>query len=150
MGLFDFLSNILFTQTTGSGGNIVADITLTTLQAIEAERAGTEAKRAARKQAATVRRAAGEEGDLIQLRARRLAGIQRAKQGASGVSGSPVLVVTETLILAFDEIRRTRAAGEDIAQQIEKRGREEARAGDKAALFISLSGAGRFIGRTVR
>lgn len=103
--------------------------------AIETERAGREEKREARRQATVITESAEEQAELLRKRAQRAASTQRARIGAAGVRGTPLLVVQESLLFSFDEIARLRRGASQEAAAIAKRGRRQARAAKKKALI---------------
>lgn len=129
-----------------SGGGSAApglDALATGLEIVELDRSGREIKRDASQQAAFVRRAAEEEAQDFRTRARRAAAAQRARIGASGVSGSPLLVVQETLLFAFEDIARIRRTGSEVAFRIARRGRRQRRAATAAGVIRGVRGLAR-------
>lgn len=106
-----------------------------TVAAVEADRAGRRSKRAGRRQAETATRAASEQAELLRRRAGRAAGAIRARAGAAGAAtlqGSPLLVLQESLIESFDEIRRIQQGGASQAAAFNKQGRNRAAAASAA------------------
>lgn len=97
-------------------------------------REAREVKRGLDREAIAIVRGAEEDVDLLRIRARRAAAAQRARIGGAGVSGSPLLVVQETLLLAFDEQLRLTTAAAEKSAALRRRGRKQISAARTAEL----------------
>lgn len=126
---------------------VVVTLTLsaaaTTQSALESDRAGRERKRASRRQATQIGKAAEEQADAERRRAARFASDQLAKIGASGFTavGSPLLVVQEALSESFLEQQSILSGGAAQAASVRAAGSAAARAGTGQAIATGLGGA---------
>jgi len=107
---------------------------------IKAQReAGQAKKREAERQALQRLSQVEEANRLRRIASSRFASSQRARQGAAGVRGSGTLVIQQSLLDAFDEIRRARKAGLVDAQSLRRQGRNQEKAANRQSVLTGAN-----------